>query len=252
MNFLSRLYLNRSKSRPDDNTSDSNLACYELSISPVFDIQNHGPMTTPQIPITATGRVAAKYLRQNHAENISTKTVQIPMTVTGKKLGQNHGENIPTTTQMKIGVTREGLDLKLSKGAMMTKVHREREISTLFHSSVASDSDLISSGTSKINSDSSSVPTTEDGGDYSEVIPVNKRTLTQDLKILLYTDLKHATCDFITPSSSGQNCSFIGWVHEKTYTPSKPGVGLPVVVKEYIQTTTEAHKISLSLLGFTS
>ncbi|GKA71281.1 serine/threonine/dual specificity protein kinase, catalytic domain-containing protein [Tanacetum coccineum] len=97
-----------------------------------------------------------------------------------------------------------------------------------------------SSGTSKINSDSSSLPTTEDGGDRSEVIPVNKQTLTQDLKIFSYTDLKHATHDFITGVSSGQNCSltsFLGWVHEKTYTPSKPGVGLPVVVKEYIQTT---------------
>ncbi|GKA58866.1 hypothetical protein Tco_0758179 [Tanacetum coccineum] len=102
-----------------------------LSLLHVFDIQNHGPMTTPQIPITATGRVAAKYLRQNHAENISTKTVQIPMTVTGKKLGQNHGENIPTTTQMKIGVTREGLDLKLSKGLAGHKEHSEESLDAL-------------------------------------------------------------------------------------------------------------------------
>nr|GEY05591.1 vicilin-like seed storage protein At2g18540 [Tanacetum cinerariifolium] len=57
-----------------------------------------------------TGRVAAKYLGQNHAENIPTKTVQIPITVTGKNLGQNPGENIPTrTAQMKIRVTGEGL-----------------------------------------------------------------------------------------------------------------------------------------------
>nr|GEW27329.1 serine/threonine/dual specificity protein kinase, catalytic domain-containing protein [Tanacetum cinerariifolium] len=62
-------------------------------------------MTTRQISITSTGRVAAKYLGQNHAENISTMTVQIPMTVTGKKLGQNHGESTPMTGQMKIGVT---------------------------------------------------------------------------------------------------------------------------------------------------
>nr|GEZ51793.1 serine/threonine/dual specificity protein kinase, catalytic domain-containing protein [Tanacetum cinerariifolium] len=53
-------------------------------------------MTTRQISITSTRRIAAKYLGQNHAENIST------MTVTGKKLGQNHGENTP---KMKIGVT---------------------------------------------------------------------------------------------------------------------------------------------------
>ncbi|PWA92258.1 reverse transcriptase domain-containing protein [Artemisia annua] len=104
---------------------------------------------------------------------------------------------------------------------------------------------ILTPGTSKINSDCSSVPT-ENGDSYNEVRSDKEQIVSQYLKIFSYTDLKHATYDFITPSSSGQNCSIIGWVHEKIYTPSKPGVGLPVLVKEYIQ-ITEASKISLPL-----
>ncbi|GKD35740.1 receptor-like protein kinase FERONIA, partial [Tanacetum coccineum] len=67
------------------------------------------------------------------------------------------------------------------------------------------------------------------------------------LKIFSYTDLKHATYDFITPSSSGQNCSFIGWVHEKSRRLIHPQIQLLESMHNARTPTPETPSVSFRI-----
>ncbi|XP_074339171.1 uncharacterized protein LOC141677240 [Apium graveolens] len=66
--------------------------------------------------------------------------------------------------------------------------------------------------------------------------------LTANLKEFNLIDLERATSNFeevLGQGSSGK--VFKGWVHEKTYAPSTPYIGLPIAVKRFIPERAQGH-----------
>lgn len=77
---------------------------------------------------------------------------------------------------------------------------------------------------------------------------------TANLKVFFLTDLEKATSNFgevLCKGSSG-NISR-GWVHENTYAPSTPYIGLPIAVKRFFPERVQGHiewqVISLPLIS---
>ncbi|PSR99511.1 Serine/threonine-protein kinase Cx32 precursor [Actinidia chinensis var. chinensis] len=78
----------------------------------------------------------------------------------------------------------------------------------------------------------------EAGGGGSAVVqdlPASGRIVTPNLKMFTYSELKSATRNFRPDTVVGEGGFgrvFKGWVDEKTYAPSKVGVGIAVAVKK--------------------
>ncbi|WOG83323.1 hypothetical protein DCAR_0102498 [Daucus carota subsp. sativus] len=66
---------------------------------------------------------------------------------------------------------------------------------------------------------------------------------TTNLKIFKLIDLIKATSNFEEVLGKGGSIDvFKGWVHEKSYDPSTPDIGLPVAVKRFIPEREPGHK----------
>lgn len=74
------------------------------------------------------------------------------------------------------------------------------------------------------------------GGEISEGSNSNNgRIITPNLKMFTFGELRSATRDFRPDTVVGEGGFgrvFKGWVDEKTYAPSRVGVGIPVAVKK--------------------
>ncbi|KAK1387739.1 serine/threonine-protein kinase PCRK1 [Heracleum sosnowskyi] len=71
---------------------------------------------------------------------------------------------------------------------------------------------------------------------------IGSMSVTANLKEFILTDLERATSNFeevLGKGSSGK--VFKGWVHENTYAPSTPNIGLPIAVKRFIPERTQGH-----------
>lgn len=87
---------------------------------------------------------------------------------------------------------------------------------------------------SPINSSSTS-STGGANGDNINNITATTSTSPRNLKVFTYAELKSATKNFRPDTVLGEGGFgrvFKGWVDEKTYAPSKVGVGIPVAVKK--------------------
>lgn len=91
---------------------------------------------------------------------------------------------------------------------------------------------------SPINSSSTTTSTGgANGGDNINNITATNNTSTspRNLKVFTYAELRSATKNFRPDTVLGEGGFgrvFKGWVDEKTYAPSKVGVGVPVAVKK--------------------
>nr|XP_043617608.1 probable receptor-like protein kinase At1g30570 [Erigeron canadensis] len=70
---------------------------------------------------------------------------------------------------------------------------------------------------------------------YNPVLPKIEQIHSHDIKIFSYTDLKRATRNFQNASRCRWGLVFLGWVHEKTYSPSEKGVGLAITVMHFLE-----------------
>ncbi|XP_059278819.1 probable serine/threonine-protein kinase PIX13 isoform X1 [Lycium ferocissimum] len=75
-----------------------------------------------------------------------------------------------------------------------------------------------------------------DGGETVRVeVPASGKIITPNLKIFTLAELKSATRNFRPDTVLGEGgfgTVFKGWVDDKTFAPSKVGVGMPVAVKK--------------------
>ncbi|KAH0680723.1 hypothetical protein KY284_021808 [Solanum tuberosum] len=75
-----------------------------------------------------------------------------------------------------------------------------------------------------------------DGGDSRKVeVPASGKIITPNLKMFTLAELKSATRNFRPDTVLGEGgfgTVFKGWVDDKTFAPSKVGVGMPVAVKK--------------------
>ncbi|XP_060199961.1 probable serine/threonine-protein kinase PIX13 isoform X2 [Lycium barbarum] len=75
-----------------------------------------------------------------------------------------------------------------------------------------------------------------DGGDAAKVeVPASGKIITPNLKMFTLAELKSATKNFRPDTVLGEGgfgTVFKGWVDDKTFAPSKVGVGMPVAVKK--------------------
>lgn len=78
-----------------------------------------------------------------------------------------------------------------------------------------------------------------DGGDQSEKeelpLPASGKIITPNLKMFTLAELKSATKNFRPDTVLGEGgfgTVFKGWIDDKTFAPSKVGVGIPVAVKK--------------------
>ncbi|KAL3340703.1 hypothetical protein AABB24_029041 [Solanum stoloniferum] len=75
-----------------------------------------------------------------------------------------------------------------------------------------------------------------DGGDSRKVeVPASGKIITPNLKMFMLAELKSATRNFRPDTVLGEGgfgTVFKGWIDNKTFAPSKVGVGMPVAVKK--------------------
>ncbi|KAM7485625.1 hypothetical protein LguiA_001634 [Lonicera macranthoides] len=98
--------------------------------------------------------------------------------------------------------------------------------------SVHSDAKPSSNAKSNNNSGHNSTLLNEDGGNVQDV-PTSGQIVTPNLKIFTFAELRSATKNFTLGvlGMGGFGTVFKGWVNEKTYSPSKVGVGKAVAIK---------------------
>lgn len=98
--------------------------------------------------------------------------------------------------------------------------------------SVHSDAKPSSNIKSNNNNGHNSTLPNKDGGIVQDV-PTSGQIVTPILKIFTFAELKSATKKFKQDvlGEGGSGIVFKGWVNEKTYSPSKVGVGKAIAVK---------------------
>lgn len=78
-------------------------------------------------------------------------------------------------------------------------------------------------------------PSGDGRGSMKEVVPPSGKIITPNLKMYTLAELKSATKNFRPDTVLGEGgfgTVFKGWVDDKTFAPSKVGVGMPVAVKK--------------------
>lgn len=76
---------------------------------------------------------------------------------------------------------------------------------------------------------------TDQGGGGGAAVPPSGQIITPDLKMFTLAELRSATRNFRPDTMLGEGGFgrvFKGYVDEKTYAPSRVGIGIPVAVKK--------------------
>lgn len=84
-------------------------------------------------------------------------------------------------------------------------------------------------------SNTTTVVAAQASGDGGGVVPPSGKIITPNLKMYTLAELKSATKNFRPDTVLGEGgfgTVFKGWVDDKTFAPSKVGVGMPVAVKK--------------------
>ncbi|KAM7488683.1 hypothetical protein LguiB_026167 [Lonicera macranthoides] len=94
-------------------------------------------------------------------------------------------------------------------------------------------------------------PLVSDGGNVQDV-PTSGQIVTPNLKIFTFAELKSATKNFSVDVLGEGSFGFVfkGWVNEKTYSPSKVGVGKAVAIKRLGQESMQGPAEGLLMPRF--
>ncbi|KAL3845888.1 hypothetical protein ACJIZ3_003291 [Penstemon smallii] len=90
-------------------------------------------------------------------------------------------------------------------------------------------------GQVKLKKSSNPAAADEGGGGGGAVVPPSGQIIIPNLKMFTLAELKSATRNFRPDTVLGEGgfgTVFKGWIDEKTYAPSRVGVGIPVAVKK--------------------
>ncbi|KAM7488686.1 hypothetical protein LguiB_026170 [Lonicera macranthoides] len=120
-------------------------------------------------------------------------------------------------------------------GLGATQIRRLADVAYMncARANVHSDAKPSSNAKSNNNCGHNSTLSNKDGGNVQDV-PTSGQIVTPNLKIFTFAELKSATKNFsvdVLDDEGGFGIFFKGWVNQKTYSPSKVGVGKAVAIK---------------------